>query len=370
MAYQIIVIFGGVSNENEISIITGTMTCSVLKKGGNTVLPVYIAQDGTFYGGTELCDITLFRKEEYRNAFQVLFDRGGVWLKNKKNKLKRFFSCDCVINCCHGGAGEGGGIAGLCALYGLPLASAGMFESAAFLDKYLTKILLKGLNVPTLPYVVARSIDDTAGVTEVLGDFPYIVKPLSLGSSIGVRRVDTVQELEFALSSALALDQGALIERCLTTRREINCAACRTQKGIELSVCEESLTDGAFLSFDDKYAGGGRSVCPADLNAHLDLIIRQTTGKVYEKLNMRGIVRFDYLVEGEEVYLSEVNTVPGSLAYYLFDGGKRSLEELYPLLISLIEFARKEQAESKNKTILQTGILTKYLSNCCKRGAK
>lgn len=361
MSKTVAVVFGGASNENEISVITGTMACNILATGGTQVLPVYIAQSGAFFCGAELKNIETFRQDGYKKCPRAIIAEGGVCILNARGKIKKKIKIDCVLNCCHGGWGEGGGLSGVCAAAGLPLAGAGAFPSAAFLDKYLTKILLKGLGVKTAEYEYVTP--DTEYKRSL--DFPLIVKPATLGSSIGIRKVENDGELKEALECAFIYDGGAIVEKFLENRREINCAAYFADGKIVVSQCEEAVTYGDILSFEDKYQGGGKSVFPADIPQESATCIREITRTVYEKLNVRGIVRFDFIL-ADDIYLSEVNTVPGSLAYYLFS---KSFKEFYGVLYKVIEQAESDFKLSQKK-LLTTGILQNLPASAGKLGRK
>lgn len=358
MAQNVIVVFGGVSNENEISVITGAMAANVLTEGGKRVYPVYIDREGNMYAGDRLTKLDTFRQNNYKKCRRAVIADGGLYLLNARGKVRERYNADCVLNCCHGGWGEGGGLSGLCAGAGLPFAGAGIFESAAFMDKYLTKLILSGLGVNVAPYTYIRMNDDWR-----LGnfEFPLIVKPVSLGSSIGVSKVEDMEGLEEALNCAFTYDSAAIVEKYIPERREINCAAYYADDGIVVSECEEAVTDGDILSFEDKYQGGAKSVYPAEIPAEISTYIRETTRTVFKKLNMRGIVRFDYIYS-DEVYLSEVNTVPGSLAYYLFS---KNFKGFFNILDKLLVQAEKDFLRS-HKKILTTGILANLPSNACK----
>lgn len=363
MARTVGVIFGGVSNENEISVITGTMAANVLKKGGERVVAVYIAQNGKFYTGEELLEISAFRGEGYARCAGAFFAKGGIYVLNKRGKVKKFIALDAVLNCCHGGDGEGGAVCGACALADLPLASAGCFESAAFMDKYFTKLVLGALGVDILPYDYLRQGEGGACTV----GFPAVVKPVGLGSSIGVERVENGEGLAAALEVAFTYDAAAIVEPCVQNLREINCAAYRGRAGVVTSECEEAFSSGGLLSFEDKYEGGGRSVLPADLPEELSRRVKEVVRRVYEGLNMRGIVRFDFLLEGDKLWLSEVNTVPGSLSYYLLSGG---FGDFYAVLDEVLSQAQEEFRRKRAKKLLKTGVLENIPANACKRGTK
>ena len=162
------------------------------------------------------------------------------------------------------------------------------------------------------------------------------------------------------MAAAFLYDDGVVCEKNIKNRREINCAAYFAQGKVVTSECEEAVTKGDILSFDDKYTGGGKSVLPADIPGAIAEKIKKITANVYSRLNMRGIVRFDFLLSGDDIYLSEVNTVPGSLSYYLLSSG---FKEFYPVLQAVIAQAEDDFKNASTKTILKTGIL-----NDIKRG--
>lgn len=356
----IAVFFGGVSSENEISVLTGTMTCNVLKARGENVLPVYITQEGKFYAGGELADIKAYKNGALPRSQRAAFAEKSIYLLSSRGKIRREVNIGCAINCCHGGWGEGGGISGLCAALGIPLASSSVFESSLFIDKYLTKIALAGLGVSTLPFELLTSEKDDMSL-----DFPVMVKPCTLGSSIGVVRADDEEELRQALAAAFELDGAVIVERCVTDRREINCAAYSVGEEVIVSPCEEAVTCGDILSYDDKYSGEGERVFPARIAEEISDKIRDTTKSVYGALKMSGIVRFDYILEGGTVWLSEVNTVPGSLSYYLLSEGWNAF---YDILMSLVDDAKRRMREQAKKRVINTGIINNFVSNSCKIG--
>lgn len=360
--YETAVIFGGVSSENEVSVITGALACNVLKRGGTSVLPVYIDHSGVMRAGEELADVTAYKNGATPGGAECCFARGGLVLFGKKGKPKQFIEVCCVLNCCHGGAGEGGAVAGAAELCGLPFASAGLFASAAFMDKYYTKLVLKSLGVKTAKYAYSRDITGAIKGAKAVG-YPVIVKPATLGSSIGIAKAENEEELKEALETAFEFDSGVLIEEYLAPRREINCAAYFADGKVITSPCEEFSSSGDLLSYDDKYSGGGTRVFPAQIEEKLAEKIRGETEKVYSAFGMRGIVRFDYIVAEGSVYLSEINTVPGSLSHYLLT---ENYAEFYRLLEKLMAQARADFKAKSQKKLITTGILNNLTANTCK----
>ncbi len=351
--YDVAVIFGGVSSENEVSVITGTMACNVLKSGGKSVLPVYVDHGGKLYADEKLADVSIYKNGGYKEFAQCGFFGGGAVILSGRGKPKKTVTVGCVLNCCHGGAGEGGAVAGLCLMLNIPFASAGLFESAAFMDKYYTKLVLQSMGVKVAKYAYSRDIMGATEGAKALG-YPVIVKPATLGSSIGIAKCDNEEELKEALETAFELDGGVLIEEYLSPIKEINCAVyCANGREIT-SECEEVTSAGDLLSYDDKYCGGGSRVFPAQLNKEVAETIRGETAKVYSALKMRGIVRFDYIIYGGEIILSEINTVPGSLSQYLLSD---SYKNFYSVLVAVTEQAKTDFAARKSKRVISTGIL-------------
>ena len=358
---NIAVVFGGRSNESEISVITGTMCANVLKCGKTRVLPIYISPCGDFFCGEALFDIANFKCGE-PSAARCMVAGGGLHILGRRGKIKQFIPISAAINCCHGGLGEGGGVGGLFACAGIPMAGGDIFSGAAFLNKDITKIVLGGLGVPCLKYYTASSAEDAEAAMAVTG-LPAIIKPACLGSSIGIARAESLDEYAAAIEAALCYDGRALCEPYIAWRREINCAAYFAEGEVHISACEEAIPSGGLLTFDDKYSGSGRSVIPADIPAELAERVQNITRTVYSRLNMRGIVRFDYILSGEELYLSEVNTVPGSLAWYLF---APSFKAFCPVLESVIAQSVADFARQSGKLVLKTGILGSLPALACK----
>jgi D-alanine-D-alanine ligase len=193
--------------------------------------------------------------------------------------------------------------------------------------------------------------------------YPVIVKPCKLGSSIGISKVCDKNELELALDTAFRLDDGVIIEKYIDDKREINCAAYMADDKITVSPCEEAISCGDFYSYDEKYGGRNNNVFPADIPAFCAETIGKTTRLVYEKLNMRGIVRFDYILSGEEVFLSEINTVPGSLSYYLLS---QNFDGFFEVLKKIIAQGKRDYQNNAKKLIIKTNIINNFTSNACK----
>ncbi|MGN1372482.1 MAG: ATP-grasp domain-containing protein [Candidatus Coproplasma sp.] len=360
--YSVAVIFGGVSSENEVSVITGTMVANVLKKGGKSVLPVYVDRSGNMLAGECLADVTAYRSGESpleQRAQPCAMAKGGFVLF-KRGKPKSFVKVGCVINCCHGGCAEGGAVAGAALLNSIPCASAQTFESSAFMDKYYTKLVLKSLGVNVAKYAYARDITGAIAGAKAIS-YPLIVKPATLGSSIGVVKVENDDELNEALNTAFELDGAVLIEEYFANRREINCAAYLSGGEVVVSPCEEVYSSSDILTYDDKYSGGGERKFPVDGESERE--VRRVVERVYGALGMRGIVRFDFIEADGRVYLSEINTVPGSLSQYLLS---KDYQSFYGVLCAIITQAEADFENLCSRRIISTGILNNIRVNACK----
>lgn len=357
------VFFGGKSNEREISIITGTFAANLLKGAGYQIVPVYLGEDNAFYTSPDMMRVDFFRTyvPAAKHAAEL---RTGRLVRAGKPK-KTLAHIDCALVCCHGGMGEDGTLAALLRYYQIKSASPDVEVSAVFMDKTLSKIAADGLHIPVLPSFALREGESAEGAA-ALG-FPVIVKPARLGSSIGIKIAQNQEELQKALEYAYRLDDTVLIERYLPDKRDINCAAYRKDGEIVVSECEEVFSQSDILTFSEKYEGGGerRSELPAHLDKKTADKIKDCVRKIYGAFGVRGVVRADFLVSGKEVYFNELNTVPGSLACYLFG---EKLTQSRAFLTGLIEDALR--AESEEKATVCSGILNTAVfsgGKSCKR---
>lgn len=348
---NVAVFFGGVSCEHEVSIITGVMTANCISASVN-VYPVYIDVFGKWHTGEKLKDLSWYKTRDFSSVTEVtvLCGDNGLYAV-RKGKLKELCKLDAALNCTHGLNGEDGTLAGVMRLSKIAFASPGLFSSSLSIDKYFTKIALKGIGVATLPYVkmMRANYIKKRGLAEkyVSGrlSYPVIVKPANLGSSIGISVAKNGGELLSALDEAFRYDDKVIVEKSLTDFREINCACIRIGEKYLVSECEEPLLGGEILSFSDKYSGDKKAVFPAELSEKISDEIKNITSYIYRKLEFRGAVRIDYLLCGDKIYVNEINSVPGSLAYYLFSD---SLESFRALLCESIGLAVEEEAEREN----------------------
>ena len=360
---KVAVLFGGKSCEHEISVLTGVFVLNLIDKEKYLPVPVYIDVDGKTYTSGKMYDLNAFKGENKRAFERVFFENGSLYaLRAEKNKIKKLHKIDVAINCCHGGLGEGGGISALMAWNNVPLASPDLTASGVFMDKCATKMIMRALGVPTLDYIRVNEKDYQKRGAFLLKSverrlkYPVIVKPAHLGSSIGITVAHDDKQLKTAIETAFTLDSRVLIEKYLKDKKDVNCAAYSLKGEIITSEAETAFGDGVY-SFEEKYIkrkadskSGDRETISGDLREK----IRSYTKTVYKRMNMQGAVRMDFLVSDNKAYLCEVNTVPGSLAYYLFC---ERLTDARTFFSDLIEEGVSAHRKGE-KRILETGILS------------
>ncbi len=341
-AKKILVVFGGVSSERDISVITGVLTLNCIDRQKYIPVPLYVT-DNACFTGDKLFDLSFYKSRDLRDLDEAVLKVGSneLWI-SKRGKLKSAGEIYCAVNCCHGLNGEDGSVFGLLRLCGIPCASPDMLASSVYMDKCASKIYLSGIGVKTVPYKTVTKAQYFADMEGVVSEvqkfgFPLIVKPARLGSSIGIKLAENREKTFGAIEFALRYDGKIIIEKALQNFKEINCAAYSANGKIITSECERPVSAGKFLSFEDKYEGGAKhaasSIFPADIDKEVSDEIKRITENVYRKTFVHGVIRIDYLLCDGEIYLNEVNTVPGSLAMYLFKDKTSDFKDMINELI-------------------------------------
>jgi len=353
---NIAVFFGGETVEHDISIITGVLMLNTIDKNKFSPIPVYVDNDGSWYTGEMLFDLDFYKNKDLSRLKKVTLISGDNKLYIiKKSKNKPLLSIAVAINCMHGERGEDGSLSGYLNMCKIPLASPSMLSSAISIDKAFTKVVLKALSIKTVPYAVVENELEHQKIINKLG-LPLIIKPNTSGSSIGIKKADTKEEFLSAVNEAKRFSECVIAEKYLEEKIEINCSAYKNKIGeIKVSECERPYSDGNVLSFEDKYLFGKREF-PANIEKCFSDKIKETTKKIYEKLNFFGIIRIDFFIYKGEIYVNEINSVPGSLAYYLFTD---TLKDFSDILTDMIEFAERQFVKALTE---QRKISTSILS--------
>ena len=356
-APHLVVAFGGVSPEHEVSVLTAMQVMSTLLGSKYTILPLYISKSGQWLTGDILKDLEQYGDLDslIQQASPCYFNRdklGRVVLEYAKKGLfskpiqKPIYA---IVVSFHGGAGENGSFQGICEQYNLPYTGSGVLASSLGMNKVKAKQLCEANHIPVTSSLNFYEEDwdchnDTIlKEVEQLG-YPVIVKPSSLGSSIGVKKVESQSTLIRAVETAFRYDTQILIEEAITPLIEINCAVLGTPESSISSVCEQPLGSNEALSFADKYQRGGAAekgmasadrVIPADISEELSENIRALSKQIFRIFQATGVARIDYLVQKDtqKVYFNEINTIPGSFSYYLWEYSKLNFNDLLDQLI-------------------------------------
>ena len=378
---NIAVIFGSRSCEHDVSIISALQLIDAARSAGFAVTPVYISRNGLWYTGEALERIETFRdfnpmgKGIARVNLDVSANAGDLWAWPPQRaglfaKVPTPVAhIDVAIPVLHGLHGEDGTVQGLLEMANIPYASSGVLGSAVGMDKIAMKQILRGAGFPVLDFVwFTRDMLQTQreAIIERIEKkikYPVFVKPASLGSSIGVSRAGSREELEKAIDLAAAYDRRILAEVCVAQPVEINCAALGYGEEVKTSVCEMPVPSdgGKFLNFFEKYlrnagAKGESSrgmkslsrVVPAPIGDELTGRIQRMTREIFSLLDCRGTVRIDYILdENDMLYVNEPNTIPGSLAFYLW---KECGVSFAQLVEQMVEDALRAHAD-KNRNV-------------------
>lgn len=375
MNLTIAVLFGGKSVEHEISIISAVQAMHALDQSRYHLVPIYLSKDHRFYSGEKLTHI-----EAYRDLPHLLNEVDEVMFKRTKKDVvlvplkKSLFSKDKVIDMVlpivHGAYSEDGTIVGFLEALGIPYIGSDVVASAIGQDKAFMKMAFEHANLPIIPWFdcVEEDFHDNAkGIHQKaleLG-YPVVVKPARLGSSIGIKVASTVEEFDEALEQAFSYDRKCVVEKAIVNLREINCSVLGDEQRVRASVLEEVAKQDEILSYQDKYQSGGKSkgmasldrIIPAKLSEHQTQAIQDLAIQAFKLLNNRGVARMDFIMDTKTnvVYLNEMNTIPGSLSFYLWEKSGLSFSELLDELVQ--QGITQQRLRAKRITSFDTNIL-------------
>ncbi len=348
---KVAVFFGGDSVESDISVITGIGALSSLDAAKYDGIAVYV-RDNKFWVAADqkALSVGVYSKFNKSNFKEVYISNKRLVFANKRFKEKAV-DIDVALLCMHGGIGENGGLQGLLEACDIPYTSTDIARSAICMDKTLTHIFLTKIGVNNVKYQLVDDKVTEEEVNEIFEQFDgnVVVKPNSLGSSVGVQAVSDSKQIYKAIQNALRYDKFALIEQKVDNLVEFNCAGICSEGQVIVSGVDIPVRSKEILDFGDKYLmfDGKAKQEKFDLSINLKKIIMETTRKVYEQMGLYGVVRIDYLYDkvSEQLYLNEVNTIPGSMAYYLFaDCGMDLMDITDMLIVSAIKRYKQNKA--------------------------
>jgi len=372
MAFNLGVFFGGRSVEHEVAIISAVQAMQNLDKEKYNIIPVYLTKNGEMLTGDALTDINTYKKsgDIASKTTPVTFakqDGKLVMLPEKKGvfKSKKGVVIDFAFPIVHGTFCEDGTIQGFFETMSIPYAGCDIISSANGMDKVAFKHIMAANNIPVLQCVTFTSrkwIADKDAIVAEIEDkigYPVIVKPANLGSSVGIGKASDKSELVAKIDDAANFAPKLLVERAISPLREINCAVVGVNDDCTPSVCEEPVMSDEILSYSDKYLSGGKNksksesqgmaslsrMIPAPIDDDKTKEIQDLAKRVFEALGCCGVVRIDFILDGETVYVNEINTIPGSLSFYLYEPMGIKYKEL---LDRIIECGMKRERERNN----------------------
>ena len=371
MKKQIGVIFGSRSCEREVAIISAVQLMRHADGEKYDVIPVYIDEGGNWYTGEKLMDIATFKpfRPDSAGIIRVFPDlssgSGALLTVNKgsglfsKEKIEIAARVDVYVIVMHGLNGEDGTLQGLLELANVPYTSTGVAGSAVGMDKIMMKLVFRGAGLPVLPGVwftrteFEDNRENVINRTEKEIGYPVFVKPANLGSSIGVSRADDAASLAESLELAFEYDRRVLIEKGLDKPIELNCSVLGYDGDEEASPIEMPLNNDEFLDFKDKYLASGGSkgmaslhrVLPAPIGDDLKNEIQEMSKSIFRLLDCKGVVRIDYMFDrqSEKTYITEINTIPGSLAFYLWENAGLPYSRLIDRMVDCAEKAHEDK---------------------------
>ena len=382
MKINVAVFFGCRSVEHEVSIISAVQAMASLDREKYDIYPVYVTKDGEMVTGEALFDIESFKDipKLLEKTVSVTFERKNGRVMMTRAKKGVFAKADqtpidVAFPIVHGTNCEDGTMQGYFEFLGLPYVGCDIVSSAVGMDKAVFKDVLKRFDLPVLDCITFYAREYAANkekladeIIEKIG-LPAIVKPVNLGSSVGIKKANDKTALMDAIDLAVSFADKVLVERAVVGLREINCSVLGDSDECIASVCEEPFMTDEILSYEDKYTSGGKKTggskgmaslsrkVPADLDQKRTEEIRDLACRIFKALGCCGVVRIDFMIDtsADTVYANEINTIPGSLSFYLWEPAGVPYKELLDRMISLA-FRRQRKKDDLTFTI-DTNIL-------------
>lgn len=375
MKTNVAVFFGGRSVEHEISVISALQAINAFDENKYNIVPIYISKQGRWYTGANLLEL-----RNYRDLNKLVAEAEEVFMRpeygdynlykvntgmfSKRNPVVA--ELHVAIPVLHGTNGEDGIFEGVLETIGIPFAGCNTLSSANGMDKITMKMILRSEGIPVVDYVWFTDQQWNSGSDAIVGKiekelgYPVIVKPANLGSSVGIGTAADRSELIERINNAEKFSQRIIVEHMIEQLKEINCSVLGDADDHQSSVCEEPIKSGKFLSYEDKYMGGTKTNqgmqasekrIPADLTPEMSEKIRHMAGETFRVLSCHGVSRIDVMVDEKDdsVYVNEINTIPGSLSFYLWEASGISFTELMDRLVALA-LKRKRATDRKTFT--------------------
>ena len=400
MKLNIAVFFGGESVEHEVSIISAHQAIEALDKNKYNVIPVYVSKERKLYVSDLLKDMSNYKDLKHLisqcTQVSITSEDNRVVIRPVKPSLfgpKELGTIDVAIPVMHGTNGEDGTIQGFFEMLKVPYAGCDLYGAAIGQDKVLQKNVLSDNNLPITNWFWLYGSEMDTHQSEILDKvhrliYPVIIKPARTGSSVGISIAHNDEEYLACFDEARQYDEKIITEKVVKPMREINCSVVGDSYSCVASVLEEvsSVSQDELLSFSDKYLGGSKStksegskgmastarIVPAPLTDEQTRLVQQLAKETFRVLGTSGICRIDFLMDADtkKVYVNEINTIPGSLAFYLWQAAGVSFSELMDKLIELA--LDRERRRSKMTFSYETNILSNFSASSAKgsKGSK
>ncbi len=386
MKIKLGVIFGGETVEHEVSIISALQAMENINEEKYDVVPIYITKDRVWYTGKFLRDMNVYKDMDLLKRYAkevVLYKKNGEFVLQSTNGMFKSIvtTLDVVLPIVHGQNTEDGSLAGYLDTIGIPYAGPSILGAAIGQDKVTMKEVFKANDLPIVPYTWFYDIEYNTKKEEILKEikkigYPVIVKPARLGSSVGITVAKDEDSIEEAINDAIDYDNKIIVEKVIDNLIEVNCSVLGNYEYTEASVLEEVTSSKDFLTYQEKYMGGGktkvgfksslkgmasaRRKVPATIGDKLTKEVQDISKQVFRVLNLSGVCRIDFLIDGKtkKVYINEPNTIPGSLSFYLWNETNKDYTELLDDIISLA--IRNYKSRVKKTHSFNTNILSNY----------
>lgn len=386
MKIKVGVIFGGETVEHEVSIISAVQAMDFMDEEKYEIIPIYISKDRIWYTGPMLREIEVYKDFNDLKRYAkkcVLFKKEGGFYLQSTGFFKRILSeIDIAFPIVHGNNVEDGSLAGYLDTIGIPYVGSHILGAAMGQDKVVMKQVMDSDGIPVVPYTWFYDSEYLSFKNDILKEidkigYPVIIKPATLGSSIGITVVKNKKEIESAIEEAIRYDVKIIAEKVVDHLVEVNCSVLGNYERQETSVLEEVISSSDFLTYKERYVGNGKTkgskkfggskgmvsadrIIPARLDDKLADTVRDLAKQTFKSLNLSGVCRIDFLIDKQKgkVFVNEPNTIPGSLAFYLWEPTGKSYTKL---LEDMITIAIKDyKARSKKTCSFDTNILSNF----------
>lgn len=365
---RILVLFGGESVEHEISIISANQVMNALSVN-YTVIPVYISKENKLYYKKDLLDLDVYKNIDKitKRCNEITICKKGKKYFVKLNGLKKKKYFDIAFPVVHGKGMEDSTLLSYLKFKKIPVVADSLSFYALAQNKSLTKRVLNDLGIRNSKFVELRKNDVIKDI-----DFPVIVKPNNLGSSIGINKANNKDELNKAINEAFEFDHKVIVEEFLTNCKEYNISVVEKNGEIITSRIEEVVKDSEVLNYSQKYEDGNKvkgmasskRVFPAEIDKKIKEEMEETAKKIYKHFEAKGVIRIDFLYN-DKLYVNEINSIPGSYSYYLWKGKLDFVE----LLDTVIDSSKRDIFKDNKliKCIDKMNIFEKYDSSGIKK---